>query len=94
MACFFTTYKVSTNEIIIIMLAVCFLFPAIIELLLYMYIIPLKYVNSVFQSIGLGFDDFTSMTETPIFSEMKCKITFFNSPFFPINLLNFMQKLM
>ena len=64
------------------MLAVCFLFPAIIDLLLYMHIIPLKYVSSVFQSISLGFEDFTSITETPIFSEMKCKITFFQFTIF------------
>ena len=57
-----------------------------------MYIIPLKCVNSVFQSNSLGFEDFTSMTETPILSEMKCKNTFFQFTFFPINLLNFIQN--
>ena len=63
MVCFVTTYKVSINEIYVSCMV---LFPAIIELLLYIYIILLKCVNSVFQSNSLRFEDFTSMTETPI----------------------------
>ena len=63
MVCFVTTYKVSINEIYVSCMV---LFPAIIELLLYIYIILLKCVNSVFQSNSLRFEDFTSMTESPI----------------------------